>query len=108
MKDHPTLFDRAHARRTDPETSHQAADSVLHLTDRRKAVLECLRLCGAMTDEQIEWNYRFRQITYAWPQQSVSGLRTRRSELVRMGLVEDSGKRVRLSTGRMAIVWRAT
>jgi hypothetical protein len=39
---------------------------------------------------------------------SPSGARTRRSELVNLGLVQDTGKRKRMSTGRSAIVWRAT
>jgi len=38
---------------------------------------------------------------------SPSGARTRRSELVNLGLVQDTGKRKRMSTGRSAIVWRA-
>lgn len=33
---------RAHARRTDPGTSHAAADSVRELTDRQRAVLAIL------------------------------------------------------------------
>jgi hypothetical protein len=34
-----------------------------------------------------------------------SGVRSRRSELVQVGLVRDTGERVRLATGRNAIVW---
>jgi len=36
---------------------------------------------------------------------SPSGARTRRAELVAMGLVRDSGDKSLLSSGRWAIVW---
>jgi hypothetical protein len=56
---------------------------------------------GPMTDERI---YRFHRITAAM---SPSGARTRRCELVVAGKVADSGKRERLPSGRMAVVWEA-
>jgi hypothetical protein len=37
---------------------------------------------------------------------SVSGARTRRSELVDVGMVEDSGRRELTQAGRQTIVWR--
>lgn len=107
MTDHeqPSLFE-AHARRTDPDTSHAAARSVTGIRPSQVAVLKVLRqrLAGRGTDEQIAEAYAN---CSGVPLQSPSGLRTRRHELVERGLLADSGDRIRLRTGRMAIVWVA-
>ncbi|MDR7496819.1 MAG: hypothetical protein QN174_07670 [Armatimonadota bacterium] len=99
---------RAVARRTDPDTSHEAAASLpaQQVRASQEAVLDCLRRYGAMTDEQIAARYEASRRQYGWPAQSPSGLRTRRAELVDQGLVEDSGLRRELASGRRAIVWR--
>ena len=97
------LFE-AHARRGDPDTSHDAAASITDLTARRAAVLDLLRRDGWMTDETIHDHYQDGDIQ---PPQSPSGLRTRRSELVTLGLVCDTGEREILRSGRRAVVWRA-
>jgi hypothetical protein len=56
----------------------------------------------------VDWDmidmYRTRKRA---PKASTSGLRSRRAELVRMGLVKDSGKRIKLRSGRYSIVWEA-
>jgi hypothetical protein len=56
----------------------------------------------------VDWDmidaYRTRKRA---PKASTSGLRTRRAELVKMGLIKDSGKRARLRSGRYSIVWEA-
>lgn len=91
------------ARRTDPATSHAAAASVRNPELDRARVYAALAE-GPMTDEQILERCRAH---YA-PQISPSGARTRRSELVRTGLVRDSGRRTRLSSGRLAIIWERT
>jgi len=95
-------FFRANARRTDPATSHDAARSLSpdKLRDSQKAVLGHFRKFGPMTDTDLV-------NMYVGPPQSRSGLRTRRSELAGRGLIEDTGARKRLPTGRNAIVWRA-
>lgn len=95
------------ARRTDPETSHEAADSVLNLTAKRRAVLEVLdgiEALSGLADREIAGFYRDDPDR---PQQSPSGLRTRRCELVDAGLVADSGLRVEYG-GRRHIVWKIT
>lgn len=40
------------------------------------------------------------------PRASLSGIKTRRKELVVRGLVIDTGQRQKLASGRNAIVWR--
>jgi hypothetical protein len=95
------------ARTTDPETSHEAAVSVSALRQKQDGVLGLLRRMGPMTLEELVSRYRYEMgVTDFLPQQSDSGIRTRCSELVRMGLVEDSGQRARTASGRKAVVWR--
>lgn len=88
----------AHARRTDPDTSHAAAAGV----DVRKArdiVLAVMREHGPMTDERL--------VILTHGKMSGSGARTRRSELTRAGLVQDTGDRRQMASGNMAKVWEA-
>ena len=94
-------------RKTDPETSLAAAASVKELTKKQEAVLELLRIYGPFTDELMVKAYLQGVDDGRLLYQSTSGLRTRRSELVRRGLVRDSGERRQLVSGRMAIVWEA-
>lgn len=91
------------ARRSDPETSHEAASSLTHLRARQAAVLALLRLHGPRTLEELVRDYHKSRHT----KQSDSGIRTRCSELVFAGLVEDSGERRKTKAGRNAVVWRA-
>lgn len=101
MKQH---VNRAFARSSDPATSHLAAASLDSdkLRASQSEVLHFMRLSGPVTDEQLVRYY------VGTVPQSPSGLRTRRSELVARGLVEDTGQRVVLPSGRKAIVWAAT
>lgn len=93
----------AHARRTDPETSHEAAASVRVLR-QRSYVLAAARALIDFTDPALQAAVR-----NMYPKQtfSESGVRTRRSELVQLGFVGDSGKRVVMPSHRRAIVWRS-
>lgn len=92
--------ERAVARRTDPDTSHDAAESIRNLRASQDAVLATFWRFGPMTDQELVDRY-------AGPPQSTSGLRTRRHELVDRGLIRDSGERRKLESGRLAIVWTA-
>ena len=94
------IFDAPVARSDDLETSWEAARSVTSLSDKHAAVLRTLRRIGGGTDADIT---RF----YKGPEQSPSGLRTRRHELVDLGLVRDSGRTKLLATGRKSVVWEA-
>lgn len=71
------------------------------LTVTQRAILRALEEKGAMTDEEIARAVSPIILGDASP----SGLRTRRSELVEQGLIVDSGRRKRLSSGREAVVW---
>jgi hypothetical protein len=88
------------ARKTDPQTSHEAAESVNNVTLTQEYVLKALR--RARTDVQLIEAYRSMRKA---PPASESGIRSRRAELVRKGLVVDTGSRQVLPSGRKAIVW---
>jgi hypothetical protein len=88
-----------HARTTDPETSHEAAQSVTNITPLKQEILQ--RLMTPMTDADLIQVIR----TGSRLLVTESGVRSRRAELVQAGLVKDTGARVKLATGRSAIVW---
>lgn len=95
------------ARTTDPETSHAAAASIGEETLRasQDAVIRMLEYIGESTDIRLVDRYESLYTSLRLPQQSPSGLRTRRKELVDKGIVVDTGKRVLLDSRRQAIVW---
>ena len=102
---------RRRSRRGGQETSLQAAESIDDLRERQRAVYRILRDTElGLTDEQLLDRYRERRRhdPEIYPEQSESGLRTRRHELVELGFAADSEKRREISTGRQAIVWRIT
>lgn len=88
------------ARHTDPQTSHEAAQSVTNLTATKQSILKALN--HPRTD--IDLIEAYRNLKTA-PRASESGIRSRRAELVVAGLVVDTGERRKLSSGRQAIVW---
>jgi hypothetical protein len=88
-----------HARTSDPETSHEAAESVTNITPLKHEILQ--RLMTPMTDVDLIEVIR----THSRLVVTESGVRSRRSELVQAGLVKDTGARIKLATGRNAIVW---
>lgn len=88
------------ARRTDPHTSHEAAESLARRATQRRTVLMILRgLPEGVTDEEL--------VSLIGANLSPSGVRTRRHELVEQGLVVDTGIRRKTNSGRSAIVWAA-
>lgn len=89
-------------RSTDPETSHDAAASTTEDALRRTQmdVLGLFQFHGAMSDEDM-----IARGAAAGIKQSTSGMRTRRSELVAMGYLVDSGLKGRTKTGRNTILW---
>lgn len=96
----------ARARRTDPHTSHEAADSVRNQNVTHTRILRLLDTYGNLCDTDIA--YALTRASHGEVTVSASGLRTRRSELVSKGYVEDSGLRSRLPSGRRSIIWKIT
>ncbi|ANC31465.1 hypothetical protein [Isoptericola dokdonensis] len=100
------------ARRTDPDTSHDAAADVRR---RRTIVRDCVLAImreapEPLTHERIVGRFRQRAGTrIGWPAATDSSVRTRVHELVRDGLVERvPGAHGTSTTGRRAALWRAT
>jgi hypothetical protein len=88
------------ARITDPVTSHEAAESVDNVSETQKYILKALN--HPRTDPDLAEAYLNLKGS---PRASLSGIRSRRAELVAKGLVKDTGDRVKLESGRRAIVW---
>ncbi|QDP57201.1 MAG: hypothetical protein Unbinned7015contig1001_38 [Prokaryotic dsDNA virus sp.] len=86
----------SYSRSSNPETSSQGP-KMPRLNQSRRQVLMTLRL-RPLTDIEL--------VQAMDSKMSASGARSRRSELVRMGLVQDSGKRRKSSSGRTHVVWQ--
>ena len=65
-------------------------------------VLEALRKHGACTDQET-----YQRLIDAGERISASGARSRRSELMFLGLVRDTGRREKVTSGRWGAVWEA-
>lgn len=98
------MFDKSSYR----DTSLAAYDSVTNISEKQYAVLRVLKFIVKGSDESIAGMYTNRELFPDLPQQSSSGLRTRRSELVTQGLVRDSGLRSRTPSNRIAVMWEIT
>lgn len=105
MTQQPDLFTHeaaAHGgyRKSDPETSKEAGEAMTgeKLTDWQYFILCSFRNHGQMTDEEL--------VSMVYPHaHGESTLRSRRSELVRKGLLRDSGQRKKNRGGRQTIIW---
>lgn len=101
--------EQARARRTDPDTSRTAADSIDDLNARQSAVLFALYELGPGTDAELVARYpglveRFPDV---YPHQSPQSIRSRRAELVAADHVIDTGERGLSDYGRPAVIWSA-
>ena len=90
------------ARHSDPETSWLAAKSILNIRQDQANVWLLLRKYGPLTDEGIldcmygeDWRL------------SPSGCRTRRKELVDLGLVDAIEEEGSTALGNKCNIWRA-
>lgn len=89
------------ARTTDRDTSHDAAASVIKISEKKKFILKTLR--RPHTDESMIEAYK-RYKTAPWS--SESGLRSRRAELVADGLVVIVGE-TKSRANRRTYIWQA-
>lgn len=91
--------DRAHARSTDPQTSHEAADAITpHVPILRQRVHIYAHARGSMgfCDAQMETEI----------DEPGSSLRTRRAELTERNIILDSGRTMKFGDSpRERIVW---
>lgn len=79
------------ARSGDPETSREAAASVKDPTRTQQRILTLLNLYGAATDGEL-FRYWESWVKRGWEPITEQGLRSRRSELVSIGLVQHQHK----------------
>lgn len=86
-------------RWSDPITSYQAAATV-DLTKGQKVVMSAFRVRNNMTDDEL-----IAQVVALGLKLSPSGCRSRRKELVELGLLRDSGVKAKTASGRQTIVW---
>jgi hypothetical protein len=90
------------ARALDRLTSHEAAESVIHLSETKKAIYTLLEF--SRTDEELILAYYQLVKKKLAPKASDSGIRSRRAELVREGLVKETGFDKTIA-GRRTTVW---
>lgn len=94
--------DRARTRLTDPETSHLAADTNKP-ADSRTEVMNILRVLGPLADHELVVAHELLSHPIRFTPQR---LRTARSELVELGMVElVEGKIRKTPSGNNAQVW---
>lgn len=92
----PSYAIHARARRSDPETSHNAAAAIGLGVER--AVYQCFRHYGPMHDDLLV--ERLNATIYG------PTARSARSRLSKRGLLADSGDRAKSDRGRDSIIWR--
>ena len=93
----------AHARKTDPFTSHLAAESIKDVTPVQSRILSLFDAFGDMTDEELIYEYA-KAFNLQWPSAD-SSIRSRRKELVNMGLLTPTSMVRNTKAGQKSIVW---
>ena len=95
----------AHARRSDPSTSHLAAVAVGNTTQLQRHILILFEFAhDGLNDEQLIAMYD-NAYSLAFPA-AESSIRSRRSELGVKGYLVDSGKTRPTKSGNKSIVWK--
>lgn len=90
-------------RGNDPSTSRRAAERAAgDMTNKQMAVLALFWVYGHLNDEDLVNTYRRKQRAAGeglLPNQTDSGIRSRRSELVQLRYLESAGYKTIMSTG---------
>jgi hypothetical protein len=97
----------ARARHGDPLTSQLAAASVQGISRSQENILAIYTHLGPMTDGDLIHAYDQMASAGDFPPLSVSGIRTRGSELFAQGHLVDTGRRGETAAGRKCIIWAA-
>lgn len=92
-------------RTNDPITSHEAEESITNTREIYKAIIELLTE-APRTDTDLRARYLQVMGERGWGRIGESTVRARRSELVDLGLVEESGVYQVLESGRRSIIWQ--
>lgn len=95
----------AHARSTDPETSHEAADTVWNPTEVQAHVFRIIEEHGPISDTELAWHYGHEAVKHNWYVPTPQSLRSRRAELVASGQIEHSGFYGLTPNGRRTRKW---
>lgn len=93
----------AHARKSDPKTSHAAAARVRGLTTTQYFIMEIFEMNEGLTDDELiaAYNHSYRLVHPA----SDASIRSRRAELVYALQLRDTGVRRPSKYGEPATVW---
>ena len=97
----------ARARNTDPQTSHDAAESVKRIEEQRRAIFALLD-GTPMCDEKLVEQYEMWEKIDNFPQVTPQRIRTARADLVKLGQVVATEYKERMRSGRYGIIWRVT
>ncbi len=119
---HPVRVGKPRSRSTDPDTSAVAAGTVKNPTEAQWRVLTHLARLEPATDEMVVRSVQATCVLCGQehlgggvprdhahrPHMTPQGVRSRRAELVRLGLVVEVDRDGTTKTGRPAIRWRAS
>ena len=100
----PDLFSYPKSRWDNPSTSREAAESIglEKISQMQERIIQVFTFNGGeMPDEKLVELYH----SY-WDEGTDQGIRSRRGELVRKGLIFDSGRRGTTRYGRSCVIWR--
>lgn len=96
---------QAKARNTDPKTSHEAAASVAlgDINQTQRAIVALLTINQMTDDDLFDRFFQGAEKGY-WKHASQQGVRSRRSELVKLGVVRAKAY-TKTKFGRTTTVW---